>query len=264
MFELAYMKRISIILGILLVTACVVAAIFYFKAGPIAEPKPIDLSGKGSQVISIPNIENGLAIFKVAHSGQHNFTITIHKSKVEDSSDRDLRTDCDVGERNNCEDFLLANADRYEFDMLLAEIGAYNGTITDKIGTKGNYFLYVKADGDWTVRIEQPRNISALTLPQTFTGRGSDITPFIRLKKGKARFDIDLTSRPNAGSFVRPSVRLMDKNGQLVELMGATMDPDPMEVAIDKTGIYILAVEGRDINNVIAWSISISYLTPFK
>jgi len=89
-------------------------------------PEPINLSGKGQQASQKFHLNQGLAIFKITHDGGGFFNID-----------------------------LLDNQGNY-IAGLAFEIGeSFDGSKAVGIDESGTYILDIKADGDWTVRIEQ-------------------------------------------------------------------------------------------------------------
>ncbi|MDI6885804.1 MAG: hypothetical protein QMD22_05555 [archaeon] len=57
-------------------------------------------------------------------------------------------------------------------DLLVNEIGEFDGSKAVGIKKQGDYILDVSADGRWTITIEQPRPFSAPSVPKTLKGKG--------------------------------------------------------------------------------------------
>lgn len=89
-------------------------------AGP-----PHSLSGHGQQATQFLGLNAGLATFKMTHQGQGNFAI------------------------------VLMDQDGQPRDLLVNEIGAFDGSKASGIASPGAYVLDITADGDWTVTIDQ-------------------------------------------------------------------------------------------------------------
>lgn len=184
----------------------------------IPEPTPIELSGMSQQASQKFTLENGLSIFKMTHSGTSNFSIT------------------------------LMDSDGQRVELLVNEIGKFDGAKAVGIAKKGEYVLDISANGKWTVIIEQPRPTTADTKPRTFTGTGQQVSPFVQLNKGLTTFKLKHTGKSNF------SVLLMDKKGNREELLVNEIgDFDGSKaVSISKSGLYLL-----DISADGEWSIII-------
>jgi len=184
----------------------------------IPEPELIELSGTSQQATQKFTLENGLSIFKMTHTGTSNFAIN------------------------------LMDSNGQNVELLVNEIGNFDGTKAVGVAKRGEYILDVSANGKWTVKIEQPRPTTSESKPETFTGTGQQASPFIKLDKGLTTFKLNHTGKSNF------AVVLMDKNGNseglLVNEIGAFNGSKA--VGIDKSGIYILDVSA-DGN----WTISI-------
>lgn len=100
------------------------------KAKSDAEAKkwqPIDLSGYGQQATDKFTLQSGLSIFKMKHSGTHNFSIW------------------------------LMDTSGKKIELLVNEIGAFDGSKAVSIPYAGDYLLDVSASSNWSVNITQPR-----------------------------------------------------------------------------------------------------------
>ena len=87
--------------------------------------KPQEYTGSGSQAIYFLNLDSGLHRVTATHNGSSNFVVWAYNS---DASGRDL---------------------------LVNEIGAFNGSVALQISSGGAYIvLDVQADGDWTILVE--------------------------------------------------------------------------------------------------------------
>lgn len=188
------------------------------KEEVIPEPAPIELSGTGQQASQKFTLENGLSIFKMTHSGTSNFSIT------------------------------LMDSDGQTVELLVNEIGKFDGSKAVGIEKKGEYVLDISANGKWTVDITQPRPNSPQSEAQTFTGTGQQATLIFNLDKGLKTFKMKHSGKSNF------SVVLMDKKGNNIELLVneiGTFDGSKA-VGIDRSGLYLLdvAADGE-------WTISV-------
>lgn len=95
------------------------------EAKPAPKPDPINLSGTGQTATEKFELQSGLAVFKMTHTGSRNFGIWLYDSN---------------GER---------------LELLVNDIGNFNGSKAVQIPANGEYLLDVSADGPWTVIIKQ-------------------------------------------------------------------------------------------------------------
>ena len=91
---------------------------------PEPTPKPIALSGRGQEATSKFSLEKGLSIFKMTHDGDSNFAIWL----LDDEGDN--------------------------VDLLVNEIGDFDGSKAVSIRKGGIYLLDISADGNWKISIE--------------------------------------------------------------------------------------------------------------
>ena len=142
---------------------------------------PIQLTGTGQQATSSFNVSGGLTTFKMAHAGDSNFAVWLLDSQGE------------------------------KVDLLANVIGGYQGT--QGLGLAGgSYLLDIKADGDWTVEINQPR--AGLPMESaTISGRGDAARGPWRLSSGLHRFTLEHDGDSNF------AVWLLDEQGEKVELL---------------------------------------------
>lgn len=182
------------------------------------EPEQISLSGTGQQASKKFTLESGLSIFRMTHSGQSNFGIWL------------------LDENGN------------NIELLVNEVGTFNGAKAVGINKKGTYILDISADGQWTVKIEQPRPITAPSIPKTFSGIGQQVSEFLTIPKGLTTFRMTHNGQSNFG------VWLLDKNGNNVELLVNEVGifDGSKAVGIPSTGIYLL-----DISADGNWSVII-------
>jgi len=186
-------------------------------ATPVPPPAGHTLSGQGQQATQTFQLVGGLAVFRMTHSGGSNFIVWLMNDRGE------------------------------EVELLANEIGSFSGAVA--VGVEaGNYLLDITADGPWTVRIEEPRPVSAPPPPQTFTGRGQDISPFFGLSAGLARFTM---THDGASNFI---VWLLDANGEPVDLLVNEIGPfnGSKAAGIDVGRIYLLNItaDGNWVINV--------------
>jgi lipopolysaccharide export LptBFGC system permease protein LptF len=81
------------------------------------------ISGKGDKVETV-RLNKGLAIFSISHSGSRNFIIWL-----KDQSGKNI-------------------------ELLVNDIGSYNGQKTATLREDGTYILEVQANGNWTINVK--------------------------------------------------------------------------------------------------------------
>ena len=182
------------------------------------EPEPINLSGTSQQASQKFTLESGLSIFRMTHVGTSNFII-----------------------------WLLDNTGE-EVELLVNETDNFDGAKAVGIETNGTYILDVSADGQWTVKIEQPRPITAPSIPQTFTGTGQQVSEFVTIPRGLTTFRI---THSGSSNFI---IWLLNDDGETIELLVNETGSfnGSKAVGIEQTGIYLLDI-AADGN----WSVAI-------
>lgn len=208
--------KLIIIVGIFLVSFLFSRSISVKEIN--AQTSPSDLSGTGQQATQKFSLDSGLSIFHMTHSGQHNFAVWL----------------------------LDSSGNRVE--LLANEIGGFNGVKAVGVTTSGEYLLDIAADGDWTVKVEQPRPTTAPSVPQNFTGKGQQTSEFFSTGKGLATFKM---THQGSHNF---SIWLLNDKGQRVELLVNEIGAfdGSKALGISKEGIYIL-----DITADGDWTVSV-------
>lgn len=177
-------------------------------ASPVqAAPAPQSVNGRGQQVKRMI-LPEGLAVFKLAHDGRRNFVVW------------------------------LLDANGQQLELLVNQIGPYQGSTAVGIEKAGEYVFNVEGDGAWMISVEHPRPASAAQLPQTFSGKGSAVTPFFD-PGGKLRtYRLRYTGQRN---FV---VWLLDAAGEPEELLVNVIGAHDGSVAVGRlSGPHLIRVE---------------------
>jgi hypothetical protein len=185
---------------------------------PEPTPEPITLSEIGQEATSKFSLEKGLSIFRMTHDGDSNFAIWL----LDDEGD--------------------------QIDLLVNEIGEFDGSKAVGIKNQGDYILDISADGSWTITIEQPRPSSAPSVPKTLKGKAQQASEVFYLDKGLARFEM---SHDGDSNF---AVWLLDDEGDQIDLLVNEIGEfdGSKAVSISNGGIYLL-----DITADGNWEISI-------
>ena len=98
-------------------------------------------------------------------------------------------------------------------ELLVNEIGGFDGSTAVGIQEAGNYLLDVNADGQWNVTIELPRNVQGQSPPQQIEGHGHAVSPFLALQDGLVRFEM---THDGDSNFI---IWLLDDSGSRVDLL---------------------------------------------
>jgi hypothetical protein len=186
---------------------------------PIPRPEPQHFSGQGQQVSPAFQLVPGLALFHMTHDGRANFAIT------------------------------LLN-DRGEWvELLVNNIGPFDGGKAVGITEPGQHVLDISADGNWTVLAEQPSiPADAPFPPLSFSGHGQQVSPMFNLASGLTTFHMTHDGRANF------AIVLLDREGNWVELLVNEIGAfDGGKAAgIREAGVHIL-----DISADGNWTITI-------
>jgi hypothetical protein len=175
-----------------------------------------NFSGRGDTATSFFTLEKGISKFTMTHSGSSNFIIWLYNQ----------------------------NGERVE--LLVNEIGSFNGSHALGIEATTNYMLNITADGPWTVTIEQPRPTSAPSIPQTYSGSGHRASDFFYTSGGLVYFD--MTHNYGSANFI---IWLWDSNGNCVDLLVNEIGAYSGSTALGlDAGIYILDITADGSWNV--------------
>jgi hypothetical protein len=148
-------------------------------------------------------------------------------------------------------------------DLLVNEIGDFGGSVAigvkrdNVMGAKpGIHVLDIKADGNWTLLIKQPRPASAEVLPLHQTGSGCDVSSFFVLPEGLSTFSMTHNGDSN---FI---VKLFSADGAAEELLANEIGTYSGKKAVGvKRGNIFGARPGVHILSITAdgnWTVSIS------
>ncbi|MCA1740498.1 MAG: hypothetical protein LC740_17250 [Actinobacteria bacterium] len=194
------------------------------------------------------DLEQGLAIVRMTHQGQGSFIVNLLSAEQRETT---------------------GTSDRIAFSGS-GDDGRYSGTslsVADKSGSvdisravsvpiSGKHLFDVKADGPWTIQVEQPHPSGAPN-PTRFSGNSDSATPFFHLSSGPKTVNV---ATPAGGKF---KVFLRDANGNEVLRIPEDGADQPEQtdksstlsssVDIQEDGIYIFDVRADSL-----WKIEIS------
>lgn len=182
-----------------------------------SSPDPIVLTGEGQQATEFFHLLDGLSIFRMTHDGSSNFIIW------------------------------LLNDDGQQLELLVNEIGSFDGATAIGIEDSGDYLLDVSADGNWNVTIEQPRSVGGVSPPVQMIGNGQQASDFLALEAGLVRFEL---THDGDSNFI---VWLLRADGSIVDLLVNEIGSFDGSTALQVSqGIYIL-----DISADGNWAINV-------
>ena len=176
------------------------------------EDSKIVLSGSGDTSTDMITLEAGFAVFEGNYSGSSNFIVQL------------------MDENGN------------NVELLVNEIGSYNGKTFATINAPGDYYLNITASGSWNFSIYQTFPPTIDDAPTELSGHGDDVV-FVNAKSGNYKFT---STHQGSSNFI---VRL-NGSGLLVNEIGAYSGSTRQKLST--TGVYAFVVNA-DGN----WSIKI-------
>ena len=185
----------------------------------VSEHEPIELTGNGPEATPVFRLQEGLSKFTMTHDGSSNFVV-----------------------------WLMDGESGQKIELLVNEIGSFDGSKAIGITSEGDYILDVTADGPWKVVIEQPRQAATQSTPLTLSGTGQKVSGMFYLENGLKRFQM---KHDGSSNF---AVWLMDNQGNKIELLANEIGNfnGSKAVGITESGTYLLDIQA-DGN----WKISI-------
>lgn len=168
----------------------------------------IELSGSGAEVSDPFQLEEGLSVITLTHSGDSNFIVRVLSTSDDDT------------------------------EYLVNEIGDYDGVTAFGVDVAGEYVLDVDADGPWTATIEQPRDTSNAQYTKSFSGEGMMVTDFIKVEEGLAVFNF---THDGDSNFI---VHLLDEGGDVVGYLANQIGEYEGSIAeyVDE-GTYVVRID---------------------
>jgi hypothetical protein len=184
----------------------------------VVEPEPITVSGNGQQASEYFELEEGISIFKLDSNGNGHFSMVLYSESG---------------------DYI---------ELLVNEIGSFDGSKLVSVEESGKYLLDVSADGNWQAYITQPRNIEKNEAPLTLSGNGQEASNFFYLDSGMRRFTM---SHSGSGHF---AMVLYTAEGEYMNLLVNEIGSfdGSKAVSLPDSGNYLLDVSA-DGN----WEVSI-------
>jgi hypothetical protein len=192
-------------------------------------------------------LEPGLAIVKMNHQGNGDFVVNLLSTRQEETATArgpiEFSGDQDGGSTTE-----VARA-------LAKEQGPVAVSKAVNIPAAGKHVLDVKANGPWTIEVEQPHPSSA---PKTtsFSGNNNVATPFFELSSGLKQITMTNLNEENFG------VSLLDKDGNEAKISvldkhkgqaGVDREVASWTVNVNQDSLYLLDVQSDSL-----WTIEIA------
>lgn len=193
------MKSIAL-LGVAAVVIILVIAALALTLGQsnndddVQEIEDMVFNGNGDNITANFDLVAGVSIYRMVHDGSGEFRVTLYNL---------------TGGINA---------------MLANEIGRFSGSQLDGVvegalmGTEpGPHYLEIRADGNWTVTVEQPRVLSPSSLPLTISGHGPNVSMPIALPSGSVKVDmVHSNATSDYGGFL---VMMFNNDGEYVAFL---------------------------------------------
>jgi len=178
------------------------------ESDPSTSIDGIELSGSGAEVSDPFQLEEGLSVITLTHSGDSNFIVRVLSTSDDDT------------------------------EYLVNEIGDYDGVTAFGVDATGEYVLDIDADGPWTATIEQPRDTSEAEYTKSFSGEGMMVTDFIKVEEGLAVFNF---THDGDSNFI---VHLLDDGGDVVGYLANQIGEYEGSIAeyVDE-GTYVVCID---------------------
>lgn len=200
------------------------------------------------------DLEQGLAIVKMTHQGEGSFVVNLLSAEQGENEATPERLEF-FGDREN--------GGRAGAALPLADnAGSVNVSRAVPVPISGKHLFDVKADGPWTIQVEQPYPSEAPE-PTRFSGDDDSATPFFQLSSGPKTINV---TNPVGVKF---AVLLRDVNGnEITRILGDETDRTGQEgqsdqedqtstissqVDISEDGIYVFDVRANNL-----WTVEIS------
>src|SRR5829696_1135473 len=186
--------------------ALIVLIIFMglMSAGGIEQVAVVEGQSQNSQLFATDHfgLEPGLAVVKMSHRGEGGFVVNLLSANQEEPVATPERLVFSEGQ-NGGSTTEIATA-------VAEEIGPVTVSRAVNVPFGGKHLFDVKADGPWTVEVEQPHPSSA---PRTtsFSGDDDTATPFFSLSSGPKQINITNPLEANL------NVSLIDSDGDVVK-----------------------------------------------
>jgi hypothetical protein len=246
-------RDILTVFGLLIAIIAPVIAINSYSSGgqdSPAEEQVQEDQGQKEQIFATDpfRLEPGLAVVKMSHQGSGNFFVDLLSARQEEATETSGPIEFS-GDKNGGSNEEVAIA-------LAQKAGPATVSRAVKIPVGGKHLFDVKADGPWTVQVEQPHP-SGASETTSFSGDNDTATPFFYLSSGLKQVTITNPLKGNLG------IDLLDADGNVVapalESQGGQADQQDSQsttsftLGVRQSGIYLLDVQADGL-----WTIDIT------
>ena len=149
-------------------TIGLVICLVLFLSLVASSEESLRLKGTGDSVTKSFHLEKGVTIFDLSHNGNANFIVELY---------------------NKTTGSLV--------DLLINEIGYFEGETLFGVRTEADYILNVSADGNWSINVSQPNPSTGSTPPLSLTGEGYEVTEAIKLTSGLKTLSLSHDGKAN-------------------------------------------------------------------
>lgn len=139
------------------------------------QPQTVTLQGSGDDTTQSFELQEGVTIFEMSHTGSSNFAIWLYNVATAEQ-----------------EELLVNEIGNYDGSVLIGVTSGYSADVEE-----GTYLLEVTADGNWQVTIEQPRPSTADDIPTSYSGNGDTVPQPFTLDSGLVEFEMSHTGSSN-------------------------------------------------------------------
>ena len=136
----------------------------------------------------------------------------------------------------------LLDKDGNNVELVVNEIGRYQGK-TFFLIPEGDYLLEVKADGNWTIQVDQSIPEKTKKAPATFKGKGDDVI-WVHLDAKLNRFKFTHSGRRNFIVKANGNVLLVNEIGNYSGTTAQNVkDATVYPISIKADGTWTMEIE---------------------
>jgi len=174
---------------------------------------PVELSGQGDTATEDFFLRSGLAVLDFEHAGSRNIIVEL----LDESGNR--------------------------VELMINEIGSYQGKTLADIPRSGEYILNIQADGSWNAEISQAMPSEIPKAPETFTGTGDDVF-FVELEAGRSHFEFEHDGQSNFIVQAEGQVLLVNEIGAYEGSTAQNVqDSGPYIISVNADGNWSVSIE---------------------
>ncbi len=208
----------------------------------------------GVSIVGPVSLSAAVTVLRAQHNGNGNFVVQLFVPAPGETAQQSATL-----------------ADYNDFFLVFDLIGAVKPAAGLVTGMPGDHYLQVTASGAWQISVEQPQTVTPAALKTSFSGRGTDVSPYFLLPPSIATIAVKTDS-----PFLRAWLYHIDDLGGEAIMAGLniydgrifdftfpdnqTSYPVVLPVPLDdrgrpqNSGPYVLAV--NNLGNDEQWTIS--------